>query len=114
MLRALMNEPEILLMDEPTASIDPGAVERILNLVNQINKNEKMTILIVTHIPEHARKVAERGIVLIEGKKIADDNIENLINSIGSWDDLAKQEKSNRCEEKIENSLIPKDIMKIK
>jgi putative ABC transport system ATP-binding protein len=90
-LRALMNEPEVLLMDEPTASLDPCSAERILNLIKKINKNEKMTIILITHIPEHAREVAHRGLVLMQGKTVADDNIENLINSVKNWVFFKKQ-----------------------
>lgn len=67
-LRAIMNEPEILLLDEPTASLDPTSAVRILDLVKEINKKSGTQILMVTHIPEHARKIADRVIVLMNGK----------------------------------------------
>jgi putative ABC transport system ATP-binding protein len=95
MLRAIMNEPEILLMDEPTASLDPGSTEKILELVKKINANERITILMVTHIPEHAEKIAQRGMVLVEGRKVSEDPIETLVKEIGSWDNFKRNGKTD-------------------
>lgn len=47
--RALMNEPEILILDEPTAGVDIESKESFLKLINQTNKEKNITILIVTH-----------------------------------------------------------------
>jgi len=47
--RALINEPSIILADEPTGNLDPSLAEDILNLLRSINKEKKITILMVTH-----------------------------------------------------------------
>ena len=52
--RALANEPEVLLLDEPTAALDPVSAERILALVRSLAKSG-LSILMVTHSEEHAR-----------------------------------------------------------
>lgn len=49
--RALINSPALILADEPTGNLDPGLSTDILNLLKKINREEKITILMVTHSP---------------------------------------------------------------
>ena len=65
--RALVNEPAIILADEPTGNLDTKSGDEIMNLLLELNKNEGTTLLIVTHDPE-AAKVAERVIYLRDGR----------------------------------------------
>ena len=65
--RALANKPQIILADEPTGNLDPGLSIEILSLLNDINKKENITILMVTHSPE-AAKFGNSRIHLDEGK----------------------------------------------
>ena len=52
--RALSNNPDLLLADEPTGNLDPALSEEILNILNDINQNQKTTIVMVTHSPAAA------------------------------------------------------------
>jgi putative ABC transport system ATP-binding protein len=64
--RALINEPEILLADEPTGNLDQKNGEIVLNLIRDLNKDGH-TIILVTHNPTIA-KLGDRRINLIDGK----------------------------------------------
>ena len=66
-VRALMMEPEILLLDEITASLDPEMVREVLDVVLGLAK-EGMTMLIVTHEMDFARAIADRVIFMDEGR----------------------------------------------
>lgn len=68
--RSLMTSPEILLMDEPTAALDPTATSRLLDLIGQLHKRNGLTIVFVTHQLEQAQKVGEQTAILIEGRLI--------------------------------------------
>lgn len=68
LLRTLLNKPEIILLDEPTSSLDPQSSTRLLELIRDINRQNNTTIIIVTHIPEHARRIAARAMILVKGK----------------------------------------------
>ncbi len=69
--RALVQQPEVLIMDEPTASLDYGNQLRILEQVLAL-KAEGMTILMTTHQPEHAYQVADRLLLMHNGEILAD------------------------------------------
>jgi putative ABC transport system ATP-binding protein len=68
--RALINDPKILLADEPTGNLDQKNGEIVLNLFKQLH-NEGHTIILVTHNPEIA-KLGQRIITVIDGKICAD------------------------------------------
>jgi lipoprotein-releasing system ATP-binding protein len=56
-VRALINKPELLLADEPTGSLDRAASEKIADLLVDLNKSEKVTLIVVTHSFEFAKHI---------------------------------------------------------
>lgn len=65
--RALMTEPKILLADEPTGNLDSKTGENILKLLLELNKEEKTTLIVVTHDAELGKKLPHK-IELLDGK----------------------------------------------
>lgn len=65
--RALINNPQILLCDEPTGNLDEKSGNEVMKLLSELNCKEKRTILIVTHNPDIA-KLCGRKIVISDGK----------------------------------------------
>ena len=70
--RALVNEPEILLADEPTGALDTTTSKQIMDLISEISK-EKLVIM-VTHNPEIAEEYSTRIIKLLDGLVVSDSN----------------------------------------
>jgi len=66
--RALVQQPEIFLLDEPTASIDPQAQREIMNLIQLIHREYRMTTLLVTHDLKQLPTICDRLILMREGK----------------------------------------------
>lgn len=69
--RALVNDPEILLADEPTGALDSKTSVQIMELLKAISKNR--LVIMVTHNPELARKYSTRIVELLDGHVISDD-----------------------------------------
>jgi len=82
--RALMHSPKILFLDEPTAGLDPAIRRRIWSLVKKIQQ-AGATIFLTTHYIEEAEFLAERVAFLDEGKLVAIDTPQNLMNGLGGW-----------------------------
>jgi ABC-type lipoprotein export system ATPase subunit len=69
--RALINSPKLLLADEPTGALDRASAERLADLLAEVHQREKITIVMVTHAPELARRMG-RVLGLVDGK-LADE-----------------------------------------
>ncbi len=82
--RALMLEPNILLVDEPSSGLDRVTESEIDDLLLRVRERDKTTMLIVTHDIREARRVGDRVAVLDKGSLIA----------VGSVDELAKHENA--------------------
>lgn len=76
--RALMSEPKMLLMDEPSLGLAPKAVEHVMELIQSINK-EGVTILLVEQNVNVALQIARHGYVIESGKIVMHDKAESLI-----------------------------------
>jgi len=74
--QAIIHEPEVLILDEPTIGIDPLQVAMTRNLIKGLGKER--TVLISTHILPEVSMTCDRVIIINEGKIVAKDRIENL------------------------------------
>jgi ABC-type methionine transport system ATPase subunit len=70
--RAIANQPEVLLLDEPTSSLDLRSAEKIEELLLALRRDQNMTVLWVTHEKEQARRIGGRRFILWEGKLVED------------------------------------------
>ena len=70
--RAIVNEPKLLLCDEPTGNLDPEMSIKIMKILESINETTKTTILMATHDKEIVNKMGKRVLVLKEGRLVKD------------------------------------------
>jgi len=80
--RALLNRPKLILLDEPTASLDPDIAERVQDLFLSIVKKHRVTILYTSHNMAEVTKMCDRVIFLNKGKIVASDTPRNLAKKI--------------------------------
>ncbi|RJF79670.1 ABC transporter ATP-binding protein [Azospirillum cavernae] len=66
--RALMSQPRLLLLDEPSLGLAPLIVKQIFSVIKEINREQKMTVFMVEQNAFHALKLAHRGYVMVNGK----------------------------------------------
>jgi ABC-2 type transport system ATP-binding protein len=83
--RALLHEPGILLLDEPTRSLDPLAASEFRRLLkSEIVRREGTTLLFASHIPREVEEIADRVVLLDEGRVIAYETPHGLCSSVGT------------------------------
>ena len=73
---ALIHEPEVLILDEPTTGLDPNQLVEIRNLIKNSGKNK--TVMLSTHIMQEVEKMCNRVIIINKGKIVADEQLESL------------------------------------
>ena len=76
--RALANDPKILLCDEATSALDPDTTKSILDLLLEINRKLKITIVMITHQMEVVQKICNRVAVMSEGKVVEEGNVKKI------------------------------------
>ena len=74
---ALLHEPSVLILDEPTSGVDVVARELFWEILHKIKENWNISILISTHYMNES-EFCDRAVLLKDGKKIADDKVKNL------------------------------------
>jgi len=82
---ALLHEPSILYLDEPTTGVDPQSRRRIYDTIQDLNR-QGMTVLLTTHQMEDAEKLCHRIAIMDKGKLIALDTLKGLLELVGESD----------------------------
>ncbi len=89
---ALIHDPEVLILDEPTTGLDPNQIIEIREVIRSLGKQK--TILFSSHILQEVESLCDRVIVINKGKIVADDRIEKLRDA-GATSTLRVQLKEN-------------------
>ncbi len=74
---ALLHNPDVLILDEPTTGLDPNQIVEIRNLIKEIGKNK--TVFLSTHIMQEVEAICDRVIIINKGKIVADKKLESLL-----------------------------------
>lgn len=100
--QALLNDPEILILDEPTAGLDPGERVRFRNLLSEFAQDR--IVLISTHIVSDVEYIAAENAVMKDGKIIAVDTTEGLVQQIEGkvWQGSAPAGELPRWEHRLQ------------
>ncbi|MBI4866446.1 MAG: ABC transporter ATP-binding protein [Candidatus Wallbacteria bacterium] len=84
--QAIVTEPQVLILDEPTAGLDPEQILMVRSLIVELARDR--TVLFSTHVLAEAEKVCSRAIILKQGKIVADETIPSLLDSRGQVDQV--------------------------
>ena len=74
---ALLHDPEVLILDEPTTGLDPNQLVEIRELIKSIGKNK--TVFLSTHIMQEVEAICDRVIIINNGKIVTDKKLNNLM-----------------------------------
>ncbi|MDH3323388.1 MAG: ATP-binding cassette domain-containing protein, partial [Flavobacteriaceae bacterium] len=74
---ALLHDPEVLILDEPTTGLDPNQLADIRNLIKEIGKTK--TVLLSTHVMQEVEAMCDRVIIINKGEIVADKKLKDLL-----------------------------------
>lgn len=77
--QALLTKPELIILDEPTAGLDPQGMKEVRDLVRKLSAESKMTIFLSTHLLSEVEQVATRMAVINRGELIAQGSVSELL-----------------------------------
>jgi cobalt/nickel transport system ATP-binding protein len=75
----LAMEPEILILDEPTANLDPKGKTELIKLINNLHRSQKITFIVATHDVDFIPMVADRAYILNKGRIMAEGSLEDVL-----------------------------------
>ena len=81
---AMVNDPDVVFLDEPTTGLDPQARRNLWDLIEQINAEDRKTVIITTHYMDEAEYLSHRVAIIDAGKIQALDTPDGLINTLAS------------------------------
>ena len=79
--QALIHDPKVLILDEPTTGLDPNQIVEIRSLIKEVGKEK--TVVFSTHIMQEVQQLCDRVIIISKGTIVADQPIQNLQNMVG-------------------------------
>lgn len=97
----LMKNPEIIILDEPTLGIDPEGVRDFLELIKNLNKTEKITVILSSHHLHQVQQVCDRVGIFVEGKLLAQGNLEELVEQLFDTNSVVVQVHASPLEESL-------------
>ena len=74
--QALVHDPKVLILDEPTTGLDPNQILEIRKLIKEVSKDK--TVIFSTHIMQEVQALCDRVVIINQGKVVADDVVANL------------------------------------
>jgi ABC-2 type transport system ATP-binding protein len=74
----LLKDPKVLLLDEPTLGLDPDGAVRLIELIQSLNQERKITVLLSSHHLQQVQKISHRVGIMIKGRMVAEGSIDAL------------------------------------
>ena len=74
----LIKDPKVLFLDEPTLGLDPDGALRVIDLIQSLNCERKITVLLSSHNLHQVQKISHRVGIMIKGKMVAEGSVEAL------------------------------------
>jgi ABC-2 type transport system ATP-binding protein len=107
---ALVHDPQLIILDEPTNGLDPQGIADVRNLIIHLSKEKKKTLFISSHLLNEMEFIADSMLIIDKGKKVAEGNKEELLNPVRMQVELITDNKENSLQRIKEthwgNSLV--------
>ncbi|MCH8033142.1 MAG: ABC transporter ATP-binding protein [Bacteroidetes bacterium] len=81
--QALMHDPDLIILDEPTTGLDPQGMKEIRDLIIHLRDEKNKTIFLSSHLLSEVEQIANRMIIINKGKTVVEGHVQDLLNSAG-------------------------------
>lgn len=99
--RALLHEPEVLLLDEPTANLDPETAENVRTAIRELHEAEKRTILVTSHNLDEVQRICDKVAIIDEGKVVESGSIDALSSKVWAGRKITINLKADHALERL-------------
>jgi ABC-2 type transport system ATP-binding protein len=107
LVKSLLNDPEILLMDEPTASLDPDIADKTLTLIEKLRAERNLSILYTSHNMNEITRICDEVIFLDHGRIVAHDTKTPALESLFTTKDVEFSLSEHAVEIRTSEQAIP-------
>ncbi len=77
---AMVNNPDLIILDEPTNGLDPQGITDIRNLILMLSRDKKKTVVVSSHLLSEVEQIADSMLIINKGKKIVEGRVTDLLN----------------------------------
>jgi ABC-2 type transport system ATP-binding protein len=102
---ALLHRPELLLLDEPTAGVDPQSRHHLLDSIRELNRSAGTTVVYTTHYMEEVEELCERVAIIDHGRIVADGAVRSLLGGFGETVLIFRAEATGRLTERLRGEV---------
>ena len=74
----LLKDPKVMFLDEPTLGLDPEGASKIIELIQSLNRDKKISVLLSSHHLQQVQRISQRVGIMIKGEMVAEGSIEAL------------------------------------
>ncbi len=92
---ALVHNPELIILDEPTNGLDPQGIADVRNLILHLSNDQGKTVFVSSHLLNEIELVADSMLIISKGKKVAEGTKEDLLNPVKTLVELITDNKEN-------------------
>jgi ABC-2 type transport system ATP-binding protein len=107
---AILNNPQLLLLDEPTTGLDPNARREIWDILMALKKEQGTSMILTTHYMEEAAYLCERIVIIDKGKILADGSLTHLLSSYDPGEVISFQVSSPLSPDSLTSLAGVKDV----
>lgn len=104
---AMVHDPHIIILDEPTNGLDPQGIAEIRNLIISLSKEHRKTVLISSHLLSEVELVADKILILDKGKKITEGFVRDLLDPAKMILDLKTMNPEKACKIILQSPWLP-------
>jgi ABC-type multidrug transport system ATPase subunit len=95
---ALVHDPELIILDEPTNGLDPQGIADVRNLILHLSNDQGKTLFVSSHLLSEIELIADSMLIISKGKKVAEGRKEELLNPVRTAVELITDNKDNSIE----------------